>query len=238
MKRQLWIIPVLIALSSSPADASLAKDFLSRDLKFRQDGKIIMGNPLPGQTINSMEEGVYNWVHYKIYHGDGSGTFGTFEESDLNRYFRESATSSEISRPVKKELIGWETFCKQDAMDDSRYCFASRDDLTISLTVSKASWLSISWSDTTQLRIWIKGRAAPGSSVAIRFGSERPIVTSERGWSGEPAKKLFARLVATDKVVTRYHGLDGIEVDKETRTFGISEAFEYLKFAVGQKRPK
>jgi hypothetical protein len=203
--------------------AAVDRPVLSRSLKFREDGKFTEDRPLAGHRFTK-EEGIYNGVSYRFYHSDGSGTFGRFEETEKDRIVRESMERAGHKHKTTKELIGWKTTCKQDAMTGKRHCSTNKNDL----------W--VSWFDNSQLIISIGSKPAPGSQIALRFGKEAPLTTSEKGWYGEPAIKLLQRLIAEKRVATRYRNWPAnIDIDKETELFGLKEVCDFLKFAVAQK---
>ena len=194
--------------------------FLTKKKKFRPDGKLVKESL--GRSEYVHEEGIYNGVSYRFYHSDGSGTFGRLEESVRDKIFREAMARSGKYQDIKKDLTGWKTSCKQDAMNDTRYCHARKDDLWVFLY------------DAGLVHISIGSDHYPGSTTALRFGRETPVVASKDGWMGEKAEPILAKLRSAQTVLTRYRKYSEGNVDKETDLFGFGEVYEYLRFAVTQ----
>ena len=201
------VITVLLCASQKAS----GENFMDVNIKFSPSAvltdkyEIKIGNYKHKSTSNEhFQTGNYKGVQYRFYK-DGSGSFG----SALISYSE-----------------NWSTSCKQDAMEDYRYCFAHKDNLYV--------WVF----DNGKMGINIGTDHFPGTGVQLRIGCGSPYKADKNGWWGVEAGRILQRLLKAQKVTTRYQEWPNRwDKDKTTDLFGLSVVYEYMKWAVhGQKQ--
>lgn len=162
---------------------------------------------------------VHGWKAFDIRKWQEGTVSGVYYEFGRNGY-------GSFRRPGAYQKDQWSARCGQDAMDDYRWCSISKGDLRIT------------YFDTDELRVRIGRDHYPGTSVRIRIDGDKPISASKNGWSGNSAKRIIDRLIASRQVTTRYQEWPYKNYkDTIINLFGLGVAYEYVKWAVhGQRK--
>lgn len=158
------------------------------------------------------EVGVHSGVRYRIYHSDGSGSIQGLAGNDLS-----------IN---DKYSTNWALKCSKDEMDDTHTCSLHRGSLMVGLS-------------RDGIPIVIVGNSHyPGTTVAIRFDRDEPIVVSEKvQFSGDAAKSIIDRLLTAQRVLTRYQKWPyQRNIDNSFEPFGFAQAWQITNRVFEQGR--
>ncbi|WP_162887109.1 hypothetical protein [Pseudomonas syringae] len=127
-----------------------------------------------------IETGSVNNIKYRFYYTDGSGSIQGDSRSTLD-------TIKDLN------LVNWDTACKTDGMDDKRWCYISKKDLTIGIWKDGSTFISIGHDHF------------PSSQIAIRIDQSPPLTAPEKtGFDSKQVGEILSSLKKGQKVLTRY----------------------------------
>lgn len=151
-----------------------------------------------------IETGSFRGLKYQIYYSDGSGSLQGNPDSTLDYDNRDK---------------NWHIVCKIDKMDDSRWCYLSREDLILGIWKDGSYYVSVGYNHQ------------PGSKISVRVDKNEPISALEsKGFSSLQARKIIEQLKSGNTVLTRYQKWQyKADCDKSFTPDRFSEAWELLQ---------
>lgn len=157
--------------------------------------------------ISKKEVGSIDGISYRIFYRDGSGAFAGKKGHTL--------AIMEDSRD------NWSVRCSKDSMSDAVQCSANTRDLTVVVVKGGAAYL------------YVGAEHFPGSDVAIRLGSEPPVIVSSDAQFGRAAsEQLISHMRDGVLVSTRYQRWPyERSVDQAFELYGFEQVMSYLKWA-------
>lgn len=152
-----------------------------------------------------IEEGTYKGVRYRIYYTDASGSIQGLSTNTLD-YVGDKYGSN------------WSTRCELDQVDDTRYCFLTKENLSIGIWKNGTYFAAIGYDHY------------PGSQITIRVDKNKPITANaDTRFSRTQTLEIIKQLKIGSKVVTRYKEWPYKKnKDEAFGIYGFGQAWEIL----------
>jgi hypothetical protein len=123
---------------------------------------------------------------------------------------------------VENVVSGWNIRCAKDRGDQSRYCNAVKDDLSIGMLYKTDNSL--------QYRVVVgAGSVYPDSGQVVRIDSDTPLESGPKGFTSEQSQYLIQRLQSAAQISTRYRQWpSGSYVQKVTATPQFTQVLNFM----------
>lgn len=123
---------------------------------------------------------------------------------------------------VENTLSGWNIRCQHDAGDNSRYCNAAKDDISVGILRKTDG--------STLYRLLIgSGTVYPNSGQTVRIDEDMPLESGAKGFSPEESYQLIERLNSAQQIATRYrHWPSGQYIQRTTAVQGFNSVTNFM----------